>query len=66
MPDNNNSLGDSIAPAQTSTSRSARAVCRVPFWLYSTPTQRRPSNNSRVVCELALNVTLGRARAGNK
>src|ERR1035438_9277725 len=69
MPDNNNSFGDSIAPAHTITSRFAVARLLL-FWLttdgseYSTPTHRSPSNRSRLTCAEHVSVRLGRPSAG--
>ena len=47
IPDSRSSFGDAIAPALTTTSDLARAVCRRPECSHSTPTQRVPSTSSR-------------------
>ena len=64
IPDNIRICGDCSAPAHSNTSRAARNSRRWPSWTTSTPTARRPSNRTRVVCAPVNTCRLGRDRWG--
>ena len=67
MPESMSSLGVSIAPAETTTSRRAEMVCALPNALSvtSTPVARRSSSNStRLTCVPVRIVRFSRSCAG--
>ncbi len=65
-PESISSLGVCTPPAHSSTSPSVRACFVPPSWRYSTPTARPFSISTFVTNDRALNVTLGRCRAGSR
>ena len=66
MPDSISRWGELNTPPARITSRVARASIMRPPWLYSTPTARVPSINTRVTYALTSTVTLGRFMAGRR